>query len=161
MGRKKATALLVHNSDNLDQPPHILPALIDLARGEGHPTALEEEQQLAHLAECLSCQDALRTLLAIELERDRQIGISEEPVWKLISRLSDIREETQIRNDIPAYVEALELWGSEEAQKRYPRLVEHLRKCKSCQSTIAGIQALKLDAEQAGLITPLRANTGE
>ena len=161
MGRKKTTALLVQSSDTLDQPPHILPALIELVRDEGRPTAVEEEQQLAHLAECLSCQDALRALLAIELDRDRQAGITEEPVWKLISRLSDIREETRIRDDIPAYIEALELWGSEEAQKRYPRLVEHLRKCKSCQSTVAGIQALKFDAEQAGLITPLRANTEE
>jgi hypothetical protein len=161
MSRKKAIALLVHNSENLDQPPHMLPALIDLVSGEGHPTSYEREQLLAHLAGCTSCQDALRTLLAVELGQDRQVGITGEPVSKLISWLSDITEKTQMRNDIPAYIEAIELWGNKEAKKRYPRLTEHLQKCKSCQSLVEGIQTLKREAEQAGKIAPLLADTGE
>lgn len=161
MSRKKATAVLVHNSDNLEQSPHILLALIDMVRSEEHPNSYEQEQILGHLADCMRCQDALRTLLAIELDQDRQVGITEEPIGKLISRLTSIIEKTQIRQDIPAYVEAIELWGNEEAKKRYPRLAEHLQNCKSCQSTVAGIQTLKREAEQAGKIAPLLAGTGE
>ena len=161
MGRKKAIAVLVHNSDNLEQPPHIFPALIDMVRGEAHPNLYEQERILGHLVECLPCQDALRTILAIELDQDRQIGITEEPIGKLISRLANIIEKTQIRQDIPAYVEAIELWGNEEAKKKYPRLVEHLQNCKSCQSLVAGIQTLKREAEEAGKIAPLLAGTGE
>src|SRR5260370_29621907 len=137
MSRKKATAMIARDSYNLEQPPHILLALIDLVRGEGHTNSYEQEQILGHLAECMHCQDALRTLLAIELDQDRQVGITEEPIWQLISRLTSIIEKTQIRQDIPAYVEAIELWGNEEAKKKYPGLAEHLQNCKSCQSTVA------------------------
>lgn len=161
MGRKKAATELAHYSENIAQPPHILPALFDQLRGEGHPTSFEREQQLGHLAECKACQDALRTLLAVELDQDRQVGITEEPIWKLISQLTSAIEKAQIRNDIPAYVEAIELWGNEEARKRYPRLTEHLQTCKSCQSMVAGIQTLKHEAEQAGKIAPLLADTGK
>ena len=156
---RKRTAPMIARDYNLEQPPHILPVLIDLLRGEGHPNPLEQEQILSHLADCLPCQDALRALLAIELEQDRQIGITEEPVRKLISRLSDIIEETHIRQDIPAYVEAIELWGDEEARKKYPRLAEHLQNCKSCQALITGVQNLKREAEESGMIAPL-TNTG-
>lgn len=160
MSRKKAPAMKAQDRDNLEQPPHILLALIDLVRGEGHPNSYEQERILGHLVECLPCQDALRTLLAIELDQDRQIGITEEPIAKLISRLSNIFEKAQIRQDISAYVEAVELWGNEEARKKYPRLADHLQKCKSCQSLVTGVQNLKREAEEAGMIAPLVADTG-
>jgi hypothetical protein len=161
MDREKGSVLPAYDKDFLDKPPHILLALNDLVRGEGHLTSIKQEQLSGHLAECLACQNVLKTLLAIELDQDRQIGLSEEPIWKLISRLSAILEKTNIRNDIPAYIEALELLGEKEAKKRYARLTTHLQNCKSCQSMIEGTQALKRDAEQAGLITPLRADTSK
>lgn len=153
--------MIAKDSYNLEQPPHILLVLIGLVRGEAHPNSYELELLSRHLIECLPCQDALRTLLAIELDQDRQIGITEEPIGKLIARLSRIIEKAQIRQDIPAYIEAIELWGDEEAKRRYPRLVEHLQDCKSCQSTVTGLQALKHEAEQEGKIAPLLAGTGE
>src|SRR5260370_15326115 len=159
MSRKRTTAMIAQNSYNLEQPPHILPVLIDLVRDEGHPNSYKQDRILGHLAECVSCQDALRTLLAIELDQDRQVGITKEPIRKLISRLSSIIEKTQIRKDIPAYIEAIELWGDEEARKRYPRLAEHLQNCKSCQSLVTGVQKLKREAEEAGMIAPLVADT--
>ena len=160
MSRKRTPTMIAQDGYDLEQPPHILPVLIDLVKGEGHPNLLEQEQILSHLAECLPCQDALRTLLAIELERDRQIGITEEPASKLISRLSDIIEETHVRQDIPAYVEASELWGDEEARKKYPRLAAHLRNCKACQSIITGVRNLKRDAEESGMFAPLTDRGG-
>jgi hypothetical protein len=160
MSRKRTTAMIAQDSYNLEQPPHILPVLIDLIRGEEHPNSDEQERILAHLAECVFCQDALRTLLAIELDQDRQIGITEEPIGKLISRLSSIIEKTQIREEIPAYIEAIELWGDEEAKKRHPKLAEHLQNCKSCQLLITGVQNLKREAEEAGMIAPLVAEAG-
>ena len=158
MSRKKAEVMRTQDSD-LEQPPHVLSVLIDLVRGEVHPNSSEQERIFGHLSECVLCQDALRTLLAIELDRDRQIGITEEPIRKLISRLSSIIEKTQIRQDIPAYIEAIELWGDEEAGKRYPQLAEHLQNCKSCQSLVAAVQCLKREAEEAGMIAPLVART--
>lgn len=147
--------MITQESFNLEQSPHVLPLLIGLVRGEIHPNSFEQEQILRHLTDCISCQDALRTLLAIELDQDRQIGITEEPIGKLIVRLSRIIEQTQIRQDIPAYVEAIELWGDEEAKKKYPELAEHLQNCKSCQSLVTGVQSLKREAEEAGMIAPL------
>lgn len=144
-------------SYNLEQPPHILPVLIDLVGGEGHPNAVEQEQILGHLAECVLCQDALRTLLAIEIERYSQICITDEQIRKLISRLSNFIEKKQIQQDIPAYIEASELWGKEEAQKRYPGLAEHLQHCESCRLLVSGVQNLKREAEEAGMIAPLIA----
>ena len=147
--------MIPQDSINLEQSPHILPVLIGLIKGEAHPDSLEQERIFGHLTECVLCQDALRTLLAIELERERQIGITEEPLRKLISKLSDIIEETHIRQGIPAYIEAIGLWGNEEARKKYPRLAEHLQNCRSCQSLIAGVQKLKREAEEAGMIASL------
>ena len=159
MSRKKAVPMITPDSPDLEQPPHVLPVLIGLVRDEAHPDSFEQERILGHLTECVLCQDALRTLLAIELDRDRQIGITEAPIRKLISRLSSIIEETQIRQDIPAYIEAIELWGYEEAQKRFPKLGDHLRNCKSCQLLVADVQNLKREAEEAGMIAPLVAGT--
>ena len=146
--------MIAQSNYNLEEPPHILPILIGLVRGEGHLNPYEQERMLEHLAECASCQGALRTLLVIELDQDGQVGITEEPIRKLISRLSKIIEKTSIRQDIPAYIEAIELWGDEEARKWYPRLAEHLQSCKSCQSLVTGVQDLKREAEEAGLIAP-------
>ncbi len=156
MSRKRSTAMRAQDNYHLEQHPHILLVLIDLIRGVGHPNPSEQEQILSHLVECVPCQDDLRTLLAIELERDRP----EEPIRKLISRLSSIIEKTRIRQDIPAYVEAIELWGDEEAKKRYPQLADHLQICKSCQLLITGVQNLKREAEEAGMIAPLRGTGG-
>ena len=161
MSRKKAAPMITPDSINLEQPPHVLPVLIGLVRGEAHPDSLEQERIFGHLTECVLCQDALRTLLAIELDRDRQIGITEAPIKKLISRLSSIIEKTQIRQDIPAYIEAIELWGDEEAKKRYPQLADHLQNCKSCQSLVTAVQSLKREAEEAGMIAPLVAGTDQ
>lgn len=161
MDREEVNILLACDSDFLEKPPHILPTLIDLVRGEGHLTSIEQEQLSGHLAECITCQNVLKTLLAIELDQDRRMGLSEEPIWKLISRLSAILEKTNIRNNIPAYIEALELLGEKEAKKRYARLTEHLQNCKNCQSLVEGTQALKREAEQAGKIALLLADTSE
>lgn len=154
MDKKKATALIISEYSMLENPPHILPELINLVSSERPLNSSEQEQMLAHLAECIPCENALMTLLVVELENERQIGLSEEPAWRLISKLSEIKEETQIRDDIPAYIEALEVQGVEEANKRFPRLAEHLKKCKACQSTVEGVRSLLHDAEEAGLITP-------
>ncbi len=160
MSRKRVNAMIAQDSYKLDQPPHILLVLIDLVKGEGHLNADDQERMVGHLAECLACQDALRTLLAIELDQDRQVGITEEPIAKLISRITSIIEKTHIRQDIPAYVEAIELWGDEEAKKKYPGLAEHLQNCQSCRSMVTGVQNLKREAEEAGIIAPLLADRG-
>src|ERR1700693_1658427 len=120
MNRKKATAFIVSDHNMLEKPPHILLGLIGLVSDESQLDSAKQEQMLAHLAECVSCENALMTLLVVELEDERRIGRSEEPAWRLISKLSQIKDETQIRDDIPAYVEALEAQGEEEANKRFP-----------------------------------------
>jgi len=134
--------------ENLDLPPHVLSLLVDMMLGNWQPAPADLEALPSHLVECLHCQLALGTLIALELHSD----LAEEDrgtLRNLLARLTDLIHETQI-DDLVAYLEVLEVQGQDEASSRFPVLAEHLKHCQDCRSTIEETRALLRSAEQVG-----------
>ncbi len=119
-------------------PPHIVDKLIDLVGGEWQPDSSQQEQMVVHLTECPYCRTALIVLLSKEQEYDKLNSYPEAPIHNLLTRFVTIHHEIEAQEyeQLGAYAEAIIAQGREEADKRFPILAEHIRKCPSCKSTL-------------------------
>jgi hypothetical protein len=119
-------------------PPHIVGKLIDLVGGDWQPDASQQEQLVVHLTECSFCRTALIMLLSAEQEYEKLKDHSETPIHDLLTRFVTIHHELEAQEyeQLGAFAEAIIAQGIEEAEKRFPILAEHLRKCPSCKSTL-------------------------
>jgi hypothetical protein len=148
MKGRKTHVLPETGFENLDVPPHVLSQLIDMLLGNWQPAPADLEVLLSHLVECLHCQLALGTLIALELHSD----LAEEDhstLRNLLAQLTDLIHETQI-DDLVAYLEVLEAQGQAEASSRFPVLAEHLQHCQDCRSTIEETRVLLRSTDQVG-----------
>lgn len=161
MERKMIEIASDANMDLLKDLPHVLPRLIDLLMGEWEPTQWQQEELLAHLAECLYCQIALRICIEQELNYDRSMKLSEDLGRLLLSQLTEIIHATTIRDDIGTYIEIADAGSIEEANTRFPLLAEHLRVCNACQRDVHGTLDLLQRAKHAGFIGPQDVSTSE
>lgn len=146
MKGRKTHVLPETDFENLGVPPHVLSQLIEMMLGNWQPAPADLEALLSHLVECLHCQLALGTLIALELHSD----VAEEDrktLRTLLARLDDLIHETQI-DGLVGYLEVLEAQGQDEASNRFPVLAEHLRHCQDCRSTIEETRVLLHSAEQ-------------
>ena len=137
MKGKKANVLYKIHPDLL-VAPHIVGKLTDLVVGEWRPDPPQQEQLIAHLAECPYCRTALIVLLSAEQEYDRVNNYPEAPVHNLLNQFVTIHHEIEVQEyeHIGAYAEAIVAEGREAADKRFPVLAEHIRRCPSCKSTL-------------------------
>src|ERR1700730_7164767 len=127
----------------LDKPPHILHQLMEIVEGDWQPTPTEQEQLLAHLVECEYCQITLRVLVEARLVEGSPGSSSEDPARKLLARLGEFVQKKQAHYEqIAAYIETLEAHGEKAANKKYPELAEHLKRCKECQILVQSTRAL-------------------
>ena len=138
--------------ENLDKPPHVLSQLTAMMIGSWQPAPADLEALLPHLVECVYCQLALKTLIALELESNPSDEAT-RTLHTLLAQLTDLIHETQME-DLAAYMEVLEVQGQDEADSKFPLLSEHLKQCQECQSAIAETLLLLHRAEQAGLVAP-------
>jgi hypothetical protein len=137
MKEKKATVMDKVRPDLL-VPPHIVGELIHLVRGEWQPDLSHQEQLVAHLTECPYCRTALIVLLSAEQEYERSSGHPEVPARNLLMRFVTIHHEIEAQEyeQMGAYAEAIVAEGKEKADKRFPILAEHIRRCPGCKSTL-------------------------
>ena len=119
-------------------PPHIVGELIHLVRGEWQPDPSQQERLVAHLAECPYCRTALIVLLSAEQEYERSNSYPEAPARNLLARFVTIHQEIEVLEyeHMGAYAEAIVAEGKEKANKRFPVLAEHIRRCPGCKSTL-------------------------
>jgi len=122
--------------------------LLSLMQNEPPLTFEEQEQFITHLSNCLSCQKILQKWLYAELDYDIQHGASDAPVRELLAQMEEIINETVVRTDIGAYIDALMERGEEAADTAFPRLANHLRLCKRCRTEVQEVRALLSSLEQ-------------
>lgn len=157
MTRKLIEAFPLADPEILHEPPHVMAELFQLVQGEWHPSPAEKKRLLAHIVECLHCQILLEMFVAAELEYNRSHGLDEVPVRALFDRLKELIHKTQQEpENIGAYIEALDLYGKKEANKMYPVMANHLKKCKACKSAVDETRTLLHEVVQEGLIAPLK-----
>ena len=133
-------------------PPHIAGKLVDLVAGEWQPDLSQQEQLVAHLTECHFCRTALIVLLSAGQEYERSNCYPEGPAHDLLMRFVTIHEEVEVQEyeQMGAYAEAIVAEGREEAEKRFPVLAEHIRRCPGCKSTVEETVAFLKESEKTG-----------
>ena len=149
MKERKATVMDKVRPDLL-VPPHIVSELFHLVRGKWQPDLSQQEQLVAHLTECPYCRTALIVLLSAEQEYERSNGYPEVPVRNLLMRFVTIHHEIEVLEyeRMGAYAEAIVAEGKERADKRFPILAEHIRRCPSCKSTLEETLAFLKEPEK-------------
>ena len=137
MKEKKATVMDKVRPDLL-VPPHVVGKLFHLVVGEWQPDPSQQEQLIAHITECRYCRIALIVLLSAEEEYQRLNSYPEASARNLLAQFVTIHHEIEAQEyeHMGAYAEIIVAEGREEADKRFPILAEHIRRCPSCKSTL-------------------------
>ena len=137
MKEKKATIMDKVRPDLLVSP-HIVSELIHLVLDNWQPDLAQQEQLIAHLTECLYCRTALIVLLSAEQEYEKLNDYPEVSARNLLARFVTIHHEIEAQEyeQMGAYAEAIVAGGRKKADKRFPILAEHIRRCPSCKSTL-------------------------
>ena len=136
--------------ESLVKPPHVLPQLINILTGQDQELPAQQEQRWAHLAECIHCQEFLRSYLVKMIEYDKEQGNPKGLAPELLTRLTHVMHE-QLKEDIPSYVETLEEQNEEEANRRFPRFANHLSTCLDCQEAVQDLHSWLSKSEENGL----------
>ncbi len=117
-------------------PPHILDKLIDIVAGEWLADPFQLEELAAHLSVCSYCRTGLILLLRGEQKYEKQQNDPKSIAAKLLERVFTIHHEIVIRGYeyMGAYAEAIVAEGRGKADKRFPILAEHIKRCRVCQT---------------------------
>jgi len=140
--RRSTVTLPENNQGSLSQPPHALNQVIDMLVGN-QPLPLEQQKERwDHLAHCLECQVFLGIYLVNLIEYDRAAGNPTEPAQELLTKLTAILNDLHetLKEDIPAYVEALEELNVADANQKFPQLCEHVLFCQDCQEAVEDLR---------------------
>jgi hypothetical protein len=138
---------------------HVLSRLQLANTGEDAPSHDELEQMLDHVVSCPYCQDALERSVTAPQE-DPAANPSTDLAYELLMQVKALGNKVQERDDqIAAYAEMLEMSGEVEANREYSELSEHLKGCESCRMKVKDMQIALRQAEQVGLVAPLRGGT--
>lgn len=149
MTEKKVTIMDKLHPDLL-VPPHIVGKLIHLVVGEWQPDPSEQEQLVGHLTQCPYCRTVLIVLLSAEQKYERLNNYPETLAHNLLTQFVTIHHEIEAYEyeRIGAYAETIVAEGREEADKRFPILAGHIRKCPSCKSTLEETVAFLKESEE-------------
>jgi len=137
MKEKKAIVMDKVRPDLL-VPPHIVGKLIHLVVGEWQPDPSQQEQLIGHLTGCPYCRTALIVLLSAEQEYEKLNSSPESSARNLLARFVTIHHEIEAQEyeQMGAYAEAIVAGGRKKADKRFPILAEHIRRCSGCKTTL-------------------------
>jgi hypothetical protein len=136
---------------DLGKFPHFLPQLIDMITGKCQLFPAQQEQCWQHLAECIHCQTFLGSYLVEIIKYDKAHNNPEGSAQELLIQLTQIMHKT-LKEDIPAYVEALEEQREEEANSRFPLLADHLQACQDCQLAVQDLRSWLRQLGEAGML---------
>lgn len=133
--------LPVSEPGNLHEPPHVLAQFVDMVTAKSFADDESQKQISTHLATCIYCQTMLGSYLVALSKYNKAHNIPVDDVEKLLGQLKDIIHET-IKDDIPAYVDALMEQNEKKANQHYPLFAEHLQSCEDCKREVADLHSL-------------------
>ena len=116
--------------------PHIVYELFNVVIGECQLDSTQQEQIVEHLSGCEYCRKTLLALLSTDQEYELSKNYTETPAHNLLARFETIDHEIAVHDyeQMGAYAEAIKFEGRKKADKRFPELAEHIKKCASCRS---------------------------
>jgi len=132
------TTILSNIRPDLFEPPHILPAVMELFAGGNQQNLLQQEVSLTHLTTCHYCRAALMVLLDIAQEYDYRNNTTETVAHDLLVRIANIQSliEAHMYEQLGAYAETLVAKGHDKANLRFPVIAAHLKICIDCRSML-------------------------
>ncbi len=135
---KDKAAVMEKVHPNLFLTPHVADKLVDLVIGEWQPDELQYEQLATHVTECEPCRTVLAVLLSAMRQDEKPRSSTEVFIETLLSQLADINHKIQAQEyeQMGEYAEAVIAKGKKQADKRFPVLVEHIKNCSTCRSTL-------------------------
>jgi hypothetical protein len=137
MNRKKG-AVMDRADAKLLASPHILGKLIQLVSGKWQADPFQREQLAVHLAECSSCRTGLILLLCGEQKYEERQNTPESLISTLLAQILTVHHEIEAQGYeyMGAYAETIVAEGREKADKSFPILAEHVKKCSACHSRL-------------------------
>ncbi|HEY5001659.1 MAG TPA: hypothetical protein VII61_00805 [Ktedonobacteraceae bacterium] len=144
------TTVLTNIGPDLFEPPHILPALMELFAGAKQQTPLPQEHFLAHLTSCHYCRTAIVVLLDIAQEYDCRNNNNETFAHDLLRRFANIQTliEAHKYEQLGTYAEAIVAEGHAKASLRFPVIAAHLKICFDCRSMLEATVDFITDAKE-------------
>ena len=130
--------------------PHIVNELFHIVMGKWQLDSTQQEHMVEHLSGCEYCRKALLVLLSADQEYEMSNNYTETPAHNLFTQFETIHHEIAVHDyeNMGAYAEAIKAEGSKEADKRFPVLAEHIRKCASCRSWLKETLAFLNQSEE-------------
>lgn len=120
---------------NISESPHILPQCITIVTNNRPMSNARYLQLKEHYDQCIHCQVRSEFFLrTVQREKQRDIDLPETERQQL-QRLFHILHSI-MREDIAAYMDALEEDGVVQASKMFPAFAEHLDSCQECQRSV-------------------------
>ncbi len=147
---RKASIMDTTHPDLL-QPPHYVSELVRFIVGEWQPNPSQQEQLVAHLTACSYCRIALIELLLGEQKYEKRLNSQlEATIQALLMQFVTIHHEVEAQDleQIAAYAETVDAEKKEAADKRFPRLAEHLKRCGVCRAMLEEMLAFLREGEQ-------------
>ena len=138
-------------SEDLTQPPHVLPQLIEMIADHRQPPPAQKESRLQHLATCIQCQTFLGIYLLELIAEEKKHNKSVEVAQQWLDQVKQLMHET-LQADIPAYTETLVELGEKKASERFPELAQHIHTCQDCYSTVQDVRSWLHRLAEEGLL---------
>jgi hypothetical protein len=149
---RKTTNTVSHANKRLLEAHQVVSHLQDAIKGRRALNKVEREALIDHVIGCAFCMHDVEKIRA-DLENSISTTAENDPLYELLGQLSVVSRKLVERDEaIAAYVEALELGGPEQAERKFPDFAMHLRGCKVCQAEVQSLQAMVKQAKQDGLI---------
>lgn len=149
MQRKKDSIMDKVHLDLL-MPPHIVGTLIDLVVDEWRPDPSQQEDLVTHFVACPYCRTTFIAVLSAVQRYEKLHDASETPIDDVLMRFVTIHHEIEAQGyeQMGAYAEAIIAEGREKANKHFPILAEHIRRCPSCQSSLEATLAFLNESKE-------------
>jgi hypothetical protein len=132
------TTVLSNIGPDLFEPPHILPAVMELFAGEKQQTLLQQEHFLAHLTTCLYCRTTIVVLLDIAQDCDCRNNTPETSAHALLAHFANIQSLIKAHKyeRLGTYAETIVAEGHAKANLLFPLIAAHLKTCVDCYSML-------------------------
>jgi predicted anti-sigma-YlaC factor YlaD len=130
--------------------PHIVNELLHIVMGEWQIDSTQQEHMVEHLSGCEYCRKALLVLLSADQEYEMSNNNTESQAHNLLTQFETIHHEIAVHDyeHMGAYAEAIKAKGRKKADKRFPVIAEHTRKCASCRSWLNETLAFLNESEE-------------
>jgi len=130
--------------------PHIVNELFHVVIGEWQLDSTQQELMVGHLSGCEYCRKALLVLLSVDQEYETLNNNPDAPARNLLTQFETIHHEIAVQDyeQMGAYAEAIKAEGRKKADKRFPVIAEHIRKCACCGSWLQETLAFLNQSEE-------------